>query len=215
MGRQLRGFALSAVAFVLLPAIVAACSFGHGSETSAASAPTQTGNVRPPPSAFARTCKTSVRGTLDSSEWRRNSIVTGPLVFYYGKQFSTQDPSLFAQLPGQEGYYAGQKLLLLVRPGTVATVAVPDSERRLAALLYNPAGWNDRNAYRIADGQSAVSFHACKRKTAQTGHPLDAMTQFNGGFVVAGARCLALDVFVPQGRAITVELPFGIRRCPT
>jgi hypothetical protein len=171
--------------------------------------------VRPPSSAFARTCKTSVRGTLDSSDWRANSIVAGPLVFYYGKQFSTQEPSLFAQLPGKEDYYAGQKLLILVRPRTVATVAVTHEEQRFAALLYDPAGWNDRNAYRIMDGQRAVSFHACKGKTAETGQPLDPMTQFNGGIVVAGARCLALDVFVPQGRAIAVELPFGTRRCPT
>lgn len=215
MRRQLRGFALSAIVVGLLSAVVAACTLGHGSESTAASAPTQAGNVRPPPGAFARTCKTNVRGTLDASDWRRNSIVAGPLVFYYGKQFSTQEPSLFAPLPGKEGYYAGQKLLILLHPGTVATVAVSNEERRLAALLYDPAGWNDRNAYRIVDGQRAVSFHACKGKTAQTGRPLDAMTQFNGGFVVAGARCLALNVFVPEEPAITVELPFGTPRCPT
>jgi hypothetical protein len=109
----------------------------------------------------------------------------------------------------------GQKLLVLLRRGAVATVAVRESELRYAALLYNPAVWNDRNAYKVEEGEVAVTFKACKKgERGPVGGPLNAMSQFNGGFVVAGVRCVPLDVRV-QGRegAIPVRLPFGAGRC--
>jgi hypothetical protein len=157
----------------------------------------------------------SVYGTLDDPAWRTHSVVAGPLVFYSADQYAEQPASLFAPLPGNDGYYAGQKLLVLVRRGTVATVVVSGSGRRYAALLYNPAAWNDRNAYRIEDGENAVTFKACKKgEAAPVGGPLNAMTQFNGGFLVAGARCLPLEVLVRgQERTIPVALSFGAGRC--
>jgi hypothetical protein len=92
---------------------------------------------------------------------------------------------------------------------------VRESELRYAALLYNPAVWNDRNAYKVEEGEVAVTFKACKKgERGPVGGPLNAMSQFNGGFVVAGVRCVPLDVRV-QGRegAIPVRLPFGAGRC--
>jgi hypothetical protein len=117
-------------------------------------------------------------------------------------------------IPGRSAYYSGQKLLVLVRPGEVATVVVPDSARPYAALLYNPADWNDRNQYRIKDGESAVTFRACMKEATPVDGSLKAMTQFNGGLVVAGVRCLPLEVFVRgEGQTIPVTLSFGAGRC--
>jgi hypothetical protein len=157
----------------------------------------------------------SVYGTLDAPAWPKHAISAGPLFFYYADQFAQQPASDFRPIPGQNGYYAGQKLVVLVRRDAVATVVVPESERPNAALLYNPADWNDRNTYRIADGESAVTFKACKKgETAPVGGPPNAMTQFNGSFVVAGVRCLPLEVLV-QGRErrIPVTLSFGAGHC--
>jgi hypothetical protein len=64
----------------------------------------------------------SVYGTLDDPAWRTHSVVAGPLVFYSADQYAEQPASLFAPLPGNDGYYAGQKLLVLVRRGAVGTV---------------------------------------------------------------------------------------------
>jgi hypothetical protein len=157
----------------------------------------------------------SVYGTLDAPAWKRHSIVAGPLAFYYADQFEEQPASTFAPVAGQSGYYPGQKLLVLVRRDADATVVVPESERRYAGLLYNPADWNDRNAYRIEDGETAVSFKACKKgERAPVGGPLNAMTQFNGGFVVAGVRCVPLEVLVRGQEGTTpVTLSFGAGRC--
>jgi hypothetical protein len=67
------------------------------------------------------------------------------------------------------------------------------------------------NRYRIADGDTAVTFQSCP--PAQT--PLGADgTQFNGGFLVAGPRCATLEVSTPQWRAPRrVTVSFGAGRC--
>jgi hypothetical protein len=207
---------LAPLALVLLLSLASAgCSLGEGETkaTSAASATTTT--TAQTQRALVRTCEMSVYGTLDAPAWEKHSIIAGPLVFYYADQYAEQPASIFAPVPAQNGHYAGQKLLLLVRRGAVATVIVPESQRRYAALLYNPADFNDSNEYRIEDGESAVTFKACKKGEASpVGGPLNAMTQFNGGFIVAGARCLLLEVLVRgEQRTIPVTLSFGAGRC--
>src|SRR5213592_2886779 len=187
----------------------AACTIGKDEKNAENAAPATT-HVNAPPNAFTRTCETSVYGRLDAPSWKEHSIIAGPLVFYYADQFASQAPSA-----GRNGYYPGQKLLILVRRDTVATVVVPEPERRYASLLYNPAAWNDRNVYKLEDGETAVRFKACKKgEKAPAGGPLTAMTQFNGGLVVDGVRCVPLEVLV-RGTpgAIPVMLSFGAGRC--
>jgi hypothetical protein len=213
MRRAVDWFPLLALAVLTLG--FAACTFGK-SEENATSAPSATSTATAAPQrAFVRTCEMSVYGTLDAPAWEKHSIIAGPLVFYYADQYAEQPASIFAPVPAQSGHYAGQKLLVLVRRGAVATVIVPESQRRYAALLYNPADFNDSNEYRIEDGESAVTFKACKKGEASpVGGPLNAMTQFNGGFIVAGARCLLLEVLVRgEQRTIPVTLSFGAGRC--
>jgi hypothetical protein len=213
MRREVDWFPLLALA-VLLSLAFPACTF-ESAESTTSAPPATTTATAPPRRTFVRTCEASVYGTLDDPTWRKHSVIAGPLVFYSADQYAGQPASLFAPLPGNDGYYAGQKLLVLLRRGAVATVVVSGSGRRYAALLFNPAAWNDWNAYRIEDGESAVTFKACKKgETAPVGGPLNAMTQFNGGFAVAGARCLPLEVLVRgQERTIPVALSFGAGRC--
>jgi hypothetical protein len=214
MRREVGWLALLALV-VFLSLASAGCSLGEG-ETTATSAPSATTTATVPTQrAFVRTCEASVYGTLDDPTWRKHSVIAGPLVFYSADQYAEQPASLFAPVPAQNGHYAGQKLLVFVRRGAVATVIVPESQRRYAALLYNPADFNDSNEYRIEDGESAVTFKACKKGEASpVGGPLNAMTQFNGGFIVAGARCLLLEVLVRgEQRTIPVTLSFGAGRC--
>ena len=199
---------------VLLSLASAGCTFGSG-EASPTTPPSGVTGPSPTPSrAFVRTCETSVYGKLDASGWKNHSVFAGPLVFYYADQFAGQPASDFAPFPAGSSYYAGQKLLVLLRRGAVATVLVPESKRRNAGLLFDPAEWNDRNTYRIEDADSAVRFKACKKGEKSTvGAPPTAMTQFNGGFVVAGARCLPLEVRVPGRGTIPVSLSFGAGPC--
>jgi hypothetical protein len=200
---------------VLLSLGLAACSFVHSSDERSAGASTAAGEAGASHSRFVRTCQMSVYGKLDAPAWRDHSIIAGPLVLYYADQFARQSSSGFAPIAGESGRYAGQKLLVLIRRGAVATVVVPESERRHAALLFDPAAWNDRNAYRLEDGESAVTFKACKPgQRSPVGGARNAMTQFNGGFVIVGARCVPLEVVVRgEGRTIPVKLSFGAGSC--
>jgi hypothetical protein len=213
MRREVDWFALLALA-VLLSLAFPACTFESAESTTSAPAATTTATAAPQ-RAFVRTCEMSVYGTLDAPAWEKHSIIAGPLVFYYADQYAQQPASIFAPIPAQNGHYAGQKLLVLVRRGAVATVIVTESQRPNAALLYDPADFNDSNAYRIEDGESAVTFKACKKGEASpVAGPLNAMTQFNGGFIVAGARCVLLEVLVRgEQRTIPVTLSFGAGRC--
>ena len=213
---QVTWFALLTLS-ALLAVALAACSFGLSKKSVSTTPESTTTATTPSQRVFVRTCQASVSGTIDDPAWRKHSVFAGPLVFYSADQYAEQPASLFAPIDGNDRY-AGQKLLVLLRRGAVATVDVPESERSHAALLYNADAWNDTNAYRIQDGESAVTFKACKkRQTAAVGGPLTAMTQFNGGFVVAGARCLPLDVRVrgeDQIIPVKVKLSFGAGDCP-
>jgi hypothetical protein len=213
MRREVGWLALLALV-VLLSLASAACSSGEG-ETKATGAPSATTTATAPTQrAFVRTCEASVYGTLDDPTWRKHSVIAGPLVFYSADQYAEQPASLFAPIVGNDGYYAGQKLLVLIRRGAVATVVVPESEGRYARLLYNPADWNDRNAYTVKDGETTVRFEGCpKGETATVGGPLNAMTQFNGSLVVAGVHCVPLEVLVRGQGTIPVTLSFGAGRC--
>lgn len=216
MRRELGWLALFALP-LLLSLAFAACTVGDGQTKATSGAPGTTTADAPPQRAFVRTCETSAYGTLDAPAWKKHSTSAGPLVFYYADQYARTAGSDFDPVSAGSGYYSGQKLLVLVRLGTVATLVIPKSARPHATLLYNPADWNDRNAYRIEDGESAVTFKACKKgETERADGPLSARTQFNGAFVVAGVRCLRLEVFVRgEERTIPVTLSFGAGRCPS
>jgi hypothetical protein len=214
MRREVRWFPALPLAVLLLLAF-AACTVGESEEkTRSAPASTSTASTAPQ-RAFVRTCEMSVYGRLDASAWQKHSANAGPVSFYYADQYAQTASSEFDPVSGSKGYYPGLKLLVLVRPGAVATVVLPKSERRYTALIYNPDDWNDRNAYRLEDGESAVTFRACKKgETPSDAGPVNAMTQFNGGFVVAGARCVPIEVFVQgQKRSIRRTLSFGKGRC--
>jgi hypothetical protein len=210
------GYVLAAFATVILCTAPGCSSEGaetKGGERRAPSVPATTGAAIPK-AGFVRTCASSAYGTLDSGAWREHSIIAGPVAFYYADQYRAKAASELAPVRGKSDRYPGQKMLLLVHADAVATVAVPQGVRGSVALLYNPAAWNDRNEYTIDDGENAVRFRACKRgQTPPTGGRPNAMTQFNGAFVVAGARCVPLDVFVRGKRPIRINLSFGAGRC--
>jgi hypothetical protein len=157
---------------------------------------------------FVRSCGSAVRGTLPR-DWQRSSAAAGPLaLFFFGEvrengRVSVVSPSRFESVAGSGNRYEPDKVLALVRSGAVVTLEVPEDQRYLS-LLYDPKRLGGRS-FRVADGDRAVTFHSCQG--------IDDPTQFNGGFVVAGARCANLNV-VPNGREPTrIVVSFGAGRC--
>ncbi len=78
------------------------------------------------------------------------------------------------------------------------------AELRSFSLLYDPSQF-DENSYRVANGERKVTFHACRWQ--QSG---GFMPGFNGGFIVAGPRCVSLNVFVNGKPRARLSLPLGV-----
>jgi hypothetical protein len=201
------------LAMVALAACTAEKPAGRAAGPTAAPAAPTTAAVattRPPagpPGAFVRTCESSVDGDLGDG-WRARSVVAGPLALVALRHAATQPAADFRR---RGGGYQGLKVLAVVEAGATVTLTVPTAERRHLALLYDPAAWNEDNRYRLGDGDTAVTFQACP--PAQT-PPGAGGTQFNGGFLVAGARCAALEVSTPAWRTPRrVTVSFGAGRC--
>jgi len=160
-----------------------------------------------PAGAFVRTCESSVCGDLGDG-WRKQSVVVGPLAFVALRHAATQPAADFRR---RGGSYQGLKVLAVVEAGATVTLTVPATERRHLSLLYDPAAWKEDNRYRIADGDTAVTFQSCPPE--QTPFGADG-TQFNGGLLVAGSRCATLEVSTPVWRTpqrVTVSI--GAGRC--
>jgi hypothetical protein len=201
----------SALAAAALAVALAACTAeapagrAAGSTTTPA-APT-TAAPPGPAGAFVRACEDSVYGDLGGG-WRAQSVVAGPLAFVALRYAATQPAADFRPRGGR---YQGLKALAVVDAGATVTLVVPAAERRHLSLLYDPAAWREDNRYRVADGDTAVTFQSCP--PAQLPPGADG-TQFNGGFLVAGPRCATLEVSTPQWRAPRrVTVSFGAGRC--
>jgi hypothetical protein len=200
----------SALAAAALAVALAACT---GEKPAGRPAATTTAPAAPttaapgPAGAFVRTCRDSVYGDLGNG-WRARSVVVGPLALVVLQDAATQPASDFRR---RDSSYQGLKALAVVEAGAIVTVTVPAAERRHLALLYDPATWREDNRYRIADGDTAVTFRSCP--PAQT-PPGAGGTQFNGGFLVAGPRCATLEVSTPAWKAPRrVTVSFGAGRC--
>jgi hypothetical protein len=88
--------------------------------------------------------------------------------------------------------YVAQKVIVVVEGGRDVTVAIPRSERGDASLLWGPQpkvtrSENALGLRQISDGNPVVRFKGCDTKVMQ---------YVGGGFVVAGKRCLPLDIWV-------------------
>jgi len=167
--------------------------------------------------------------------WKATSIVSGPLTLAYVKQYADQPAGAFeparASLrrivadPGSDrarlvarrtldhtprGSYAVAEALVRIAAGSQATLSVASAQRSSVALLYTRRARNQERpgapgAYRAVDGDPSVTFHACSQ----------ADTDFLGGIVVAGPRCVAMTFTSPGRRPAHLRLAFGEDSCDT
>ncbi len=169
------------------------------------------------------------------SGWKATSVVSGPLTLAYVKQYADQPAGAFeparASLrrivadPGGDrarlvarrtlehtprGSYAVAEALVRIAAGSQATLSVASAQRSSAALIYTRHARNQERpgapgAYRVADGEPSVAFRACRQ----------ADTDFLGGIVVAGPRCVTMTVTSPGRRPARLRLAFGKHSCDT
>jgi hypothetical protein len=178
-------------------------------------------HAAPAAAPIVRPCSTRVESGLFTRRippfYKRTSIRAGPLVLI-AREYARRPPEDFEPVRARPGRYYLQKIVVLVRAGSVVTLRVPRAERRHVALVYRRSDWDIpySRGYRLSDGERAVTFRACRAdepsfvpgKRGRVGR----WTEFNGGFVVAGARCVTLHVRSGR-RVLPVRLSFGAGRC--
>lgn len=150
-----------------------------------------------------RECASSVYGDLQA-DWQSHAFSAGPLALLPFEPIGTEPPGRFAKLRGTLRSYKPLKLLALVRGNTPVVLSVPVDERASIGLAYTVGAIGRVTfAKTVTAADAAVSFEPCADAA-------DPYTQFNGVFVVAGARCAQLDVQVRgQPDIMRLELPFG------
>lgn len=147
--------------------------------------------------------------------WRRQAVVAGPLAFVrmrdgYSRRLPSASPT--AALP--------LKVLVVVEPKAIVTVTISTRSRGIAALGYAASFRQGGRRVPLSAGSISVRFEACARanvstsRIANAGKPWNRGTQFGGYFLVAGSRCVDVEVR-PEGRTSVLRrtLRFGVARC--
>jgi hypothetical protein len=95
------------------------------------------------------------------------------------------------------------KILAVVAPDATVTVTVAGPARAYAALYYH----GHEPPRSVRDGTAEQVFVGCPAASYADG------TQFNGGFVVQGRRCVPVDVKVGAEPAARAIFSLGAGRC--
>ena len=152
------------------------------------------------PEPYVRTCATSQFGDL-GPDWQERAVVAGHVAFLGVSSYQRWRP-------GGPGAWP-VKVLVVVDPNAAPTVTIAERSRGHAALGYNDVRHNGTGVTLDAGTQS-VRFKACRAATSR--EPWNRGTQFGGYFLVAGRRCVYIEV-ATQGKIIRRALRFGVPRC--
>lgn len=102
------------------------------------------------------------------------------------------------------------KVLVVVDPGAAPRLTIAARSRDHAALGYNRIR-HDGRGVPLERGTTSVGFRACSRDRFRK--PWNRGTQFAGYVLVAGPRCVRVEV-ATQGKILRRVLRFGVPRCP-
>ncbi len=154
----------------------------------------------PPGRALLRTCETAAHGSNPAFQQLTTASPAAAIVFVNPLASGQSDPRFYEPLG--DGRFRRIKVLVGVAPGSTVTVVVPEPERGRVALFYDTPTDISTELFGMAEGEIQVTFEACD----------DPNTGFPGYFLVAGPRCVDLEVHLGSevGRIL---LPFGVEDC--
>jgi hypothetical protein len=152
------------------------------------------------PAPYVRTCAMRQFGDLGQG-WEKRAVVAGHVAFI-GIKGNNRRMSIQPLGPGMA---MPLKVLVVVDPNAGPTVTIASRSRAYAALGYNGIRHNGTGVP-LADGTQSVRFQACRPD--RTRGPWNRGTQFGGYFLVAGARCVHVEI-ATQGMVLRRKLSFG------
>jgi hypothetical protein len=190
-----------------------------------------------PPPAYEAACPSGVSGGL-SAGYERESLLAGPLAIYPARSGYARYPARFIasiranlrrDLRSLEGRrlnprerrarartrsalrrasdrrYPAFEAAATVAPGHSVTIAVAPQDRAHVGFLFDNRAWSHAgHGYAVADGDAAVTLRGCTFP----------YTQYQGGFVLDGPRCVTLEAWVDGGTAPERRvLSFGSGDC--
>jgi hypothetical protein len=155
-----------------------------------------------------RDCADRVEGDGPSKPPGRTDLVIGPVAFANLKRAASESAEYFEPRAGRR--FAIWKAAASVRANERVTASIPGRYRRVARLDYPAPG-------QAAHQPTArITFIACPSDEPAFSYegPVGRRTGFAGGFLVAGARCVPLNIRVAgREHPIRARVPFGVRDC--
>ena len=156
---------------------------------------------------YTRACDDSVYGDL-GDDWQKSSILVGRFAFIGARDYRDAPRRWFRK--HNDGTYRTQKIMVQIENGDDMIARIPKSHRRKAGLVYDRSLFGRR--LRISESDYELTFDVCAN-AVENPHGAD-VTQYNGGFVVARARCVPVKVLTGDGELIKrVRISFGAGRC--
>ena len=198
----LAGIAVTVAAVAAVPPTRAAL-LGGGRDTRIVSAvpdaPARA--IRPSPRGQYYGCDSQTYGNL-GPQWRKGSTQAGP-IWFINKGIA---PSFRFHNPG--GTLKAVPVIVMLRDNSTARVQPSGTGKRYFRFL---PGFNGTDRYTLRDGQATATFAGCSDQNSMYGN---GFTEFYLGVIVAGPRCITLDVRTP-GRRVPIPATLAFGKCGT
>jgi hypothetical protein len=138
-------------------------------------------------------------------DWKDASVRVGSVFLWPAAEFSAISPKALrpASTTGRgPRFFPDQlKVQLIVGEGVEAEVRL--AEPNVARFFFRAP--TPRNGYYLSEGHSALLIEGCAGQ---------AYTEYSSGLVVAGARCLRVEVSIAgDGREASRGIPVGVPGC--
>lgn len=169
--------------------------------TAANTAPGRSGHHRPAPPKPA-SVPSAAPGTVLSGcsmanpgpalpDFQRGAVRAGPLYFTPGDA-AVSRKARAGQVAGPPKLYVVVVVISGLSPGKTVAVTAAPAYRRYIRFLFGPNdSLNPGTTYTMASGEAGVTFVACSR---ETGYTNQSVTDYYGGFLISGNRCVPVDV---------------------
>ena len=192
------GIAIAMAVVAMIPPARAALLGGGGATRAMLPAPGAPGrSARSAPRGQYYGCDSQTYGDL-GQQWRRGSTPAGPMWFInkgIAPDFRFRNP---------DGTLKAVPLIVMIRDNSTAWVEPSGTGKRYFRFL---AGFNGTNRYALRDGKAQATFAGCSDQGSMYGN---GYTEFYLGVIVAGPRCITLDVRTPGTRKpVPATLAFG------